>query len=246
MTRRSISRELFEERPVTRAKPVARRSVSRELFDVNFVPGGGGVRPRKDVPDLDSIRRQMRERERSMSREFDAYCMDKGFSTNFAAEPDDGGVLGGGGVDGQDMEDPFVGPASRQAWGRGGGGAMMMMDMRDPSYGGSMKRPTAHLASHGRSLTQNDFQLPSSRLERAAARRFREEGDYGGGMYGGGPGGGGGGRRYDAAMAMGGGGGGGGSLDTRDSWRRVSVPERGQDFKSLPRKYNRLVGILGY
>ena len=25
----------------------------------------------------------------------------------------------------------------------------------------------------------------------------------------------------------------------RSDWRRVSVPERGKDFKSLPRKYNR-------
>ena len=25
----------------------------------------------------------------------------------------------------------------------------------------------------------------------------------------------------------------------RSDWRRISVPERGKDFKSLPRKYNR-------
>jgi len=34
----------------------------------------------------------------------------------------------------------------------------------------------------------------------------------------------------------------GGSLKDRkrEDWRRISVPERGKDFNSLPRKYNRL------
>ena len=208
VTRRSISRELFEDRPApppppptmgTKARPVARRSISRELFDFGN-SSVGGARPRKDLPDLDSIRRQMRERERertSMSRDMDAYCMDRGFSTAFADDDD---------IDVLPPED------------------LMMME----DYGGhhghrgwrSMpKRPAAHLASHGRSLTQNEFQPPSVASARMfPSRRVMEEGDFGGR----------------------GGGAGGGGLDLRDrgDWRRVSVPERGQDFKSLPRKYN--------
>ncbi len=214
VTRRSISRELFEERPVTKARPVARRSVSRELFDVNFTPGGGGVRPRKELPDLDSIRRQMRERERSIGRDMDSFCMDKGFSTNFAGECDGGGMDDGGA-----SYMPIRGPR------------------RGMGFGGGNKRPAPHLAMHGRSLTQNDFQLPPSLSARQATptRRIHEDGDLIGmdlGCNGGGVDGG---RRY-GAMADG-----GGRLDLRDrgDWRRVSVPERGQDFKSLPRKYNR-------
>lgn len=80
VTRRSISRELFEDRPKSLARPVARRSVSRELFDVNFTPGGAASSWRKEMPDLDSMRRQMRERERSMSREFDRFCADSAAS----------------------------------------------------------------------------------------------------------------------------------------------------------------------
>ncbi len=222
VTRRSISRELFEERPPTKARPVTRRSVSRELFDVNFSPGGGGLRPRKNMPDLDAIRRQMCERERSVGRDFDAFCMDKGFSTNFAADPDE---------DADAMDDAYF---MRGAWRPGGGGG----------GGYRIKRPTSHLASHGRSLTQNDFQLhPSSASTRlsSAGRRARELtlGGGGGGFAGGG--------RFPGSSDDGGGagggerGGGGSSLDLRDrgDWRRVSVPERGQDFKSLPRKYNR-------
>ncbi len=154
VARRSISRELFlpessqQSHPLGLGRPVTRRSISRELFDdVGWQPPTSrGSRDLHQLPDLDSIRREMRERERSMSREFDNFC----------------GRLGNG-------------------------------------SGGVVRPP---LASQGRSFTQNEFAVPSS---------FR---------------------RMPSDSA---------SLDgrMRNDWRRISVPERGQDFKSLPRKYNR-------
>jgi len=184
LTRRSISRELFSDsgpapstassRRTPTSRPVARRSVSRELFDVGPPSTAMSPPPRKDTnaPDLDSIRRQMRERERSVGREFD----------RLRAEV---------------HRDPFGGESS---------------SLRS----GNPAARFSGLASHGRSLTQAEF-APMSRL--SAARRApppppADLDDF---------------ESFSAASP---------SLE-RGDWRRVSVPERGGDYKSLPRKYNR-------
>lgn len=86
----------------------------------------------------------------------------------------------------------------------------------------SPSRPT--LASHGRSLTQNEFGRRtagvSTKGSRSSGEDYGADDDYSKRSYGS--------SRF-------------GSLEDRgrSDWRRVSVPERGKDFKSLPRKYNR-------
>ena len=98
---------------------------------------------------------------------------------------------------------------------------------------GASTRPS--LASQGRSLTQNDFG-PGGRLSSQLSPLYSgSTSGYGGddegsylsttkrygptGLSG---------SRYASLEDRG-----------RSDWRRVSVPERGKDFKSLPRKYNR-------
>merc|ERR1711892_945002 len=72
-------------------------------------------------------------------------------------------------------------------------------------------RPT--LASTGRSTTQNEFMRNSPlTLSRYSEDESNTSRPYGGSL----------------------------KDRNREDWRRISVPERGKDFNSLPRKYNRL------
>ena len=104
--------------------------------------------------------------------------------------------------------------------------------------GTSSTRPS--LASQGRSLTQNEFG-PGGRLSSQLSPLYSGSSGYGGDDEGGylsttkryGPGGLSG-SRYASLEDRG-----------RSDWRRVSVPERGKDFKSLPRKYNRYTNSYG-
>ena len=210
MTRRSISRELFDpsiqqqlyqqqqqqqqqaQQPQPRktsARPVTRRSISRELYDVNFTPGPSPAsmhsRARQEMAEMEAqMRNQMMRNNNNFTRDFDQFCMDSA------------SILG---------QDRFA---------------------RGPSYGREQLRQPPPLSSQGRSMTSNEFQRFQPSLPSASLRRAADDGAYGiarpmmrGCRYG--------------EMAS--------SLDERNrgDWRRISVPERGKDFKSLPRKYNR-------
>ena len=213
VTRRSISRELFEDRPKTMARPVTRRSVSKELFDVNFQPSANShSRTRKDMQEIwENMRQQMKARERSMSREFDQFCMDAGF-------PGQAGSVAGPTHPALLMPDRNSRSVSLSRGGGGGGSDLR----RDPISG--MRPPSRPgLSSQGRSLTQNDFGI---------ARRPLGGPSIGGmGSLGR--------SRDDDGLSLGRNGLAGLEDRGRSDWRRISVPERGKDFKSLPRKYNR-------
>ncbi len=224
VARRSISRELFEiDRPppsagVTSARPVARRSVSRELFDPQLM----GPASLRAAPAF--------HRERSLSRELEALS----------------------------SMDPLSPPPAPPFYGAGGGlgkpgsrsvslsrhGPLQQQQQPSATSSGYLSPPSrAPLSSQGRSLTQNEFFNPrglgaSSRVAPLTSSMLRESDDLfggGGGMMGGG--------RWSATggppppQSLGA----RSALDERgrSDWRRVSVPERGKDFKSLPRKYNR-------
>ena len=85
----------------------------------------------------------------------------------------------------------------------------------------SLSRPS--LASHGRSLTQSELGSSSSTRRYSSGLRspitVQEDLDV---------------SKYNPSRYV-------SSLDdkSRSDWRRVSVPERGKDFKSLSKKYNR-------
>ena len=200
VTRRSISRELFNEPPATRvssSRPVTRRSVSREL---QLGSGDGRSTPLSAAAAaaLASGRRSATDfgrssRERSLGRDLD---FEPSTSSAWSSGRRSESLTRGGGVSG------LTSPPSR------------------PS-----------LASQGRSLTQNEFsRRPTTKGSRSAGEDYLDDDfllskrSYGTG-----------GASSSASSSR------FASLEDRgrSDWRRVSVPERGKDFKSLPRKYNR-------
>ena len=196
----------------------ARRSISRELF--SNVPGDVAARP------LTSARPVTR---RSVSRELQLDLLappppstsGRRSATDFSRSSRERSL-------GRDLE-AAAGAGDSSSFGsrrsesltRGGGMA-----------GGGMTSTRPSLASQGRSLTQNEFG-PGGRLSSQLSPLYSsgyggdDEGSYLNTTKRYGPGGISG-SRYASLEDRG-----------RSDWRRVSVPERGKDFKSLPRKYNR-------
>ena len=217
VTRRSISRELLEEqsKPPPMARPNARRSISRELYDVNFTPNQGNAnnRLRRERPDIEELRNQIRDRESSMSREMADFVPDH-------------------------FRHPSLSPAAKMFAernnnnnSRGNRGFGRQLSNGFPENGNDlfMGMPTRpKLASHGRSVTQNDMfprnNFMSSPVDNLMFKRSFESDNLSPPVSNNNP---------NPMFVRG--------LDERDrgDWRRVSVPERGKDFKSLPRKYNR-------
>ena len=216
ITRRSVSRDIPEDVASTRSsassRPTARRSVSRDLYDVDFQPmstassgGAGGRGGRRD--DFENMRKQIKARERSMTRELDAFAAEMGFAPPSAMLP----------VNDRNRSMSL----SRQ------NAALREESANRVGQNGLL--PREPLRSQGRSLTSTDFQRNSlaSPLSPplSAARVFDED-------------------PFFADMRMpirGGAARASPALEDRgrSDWRRISVPERGKDFKSLPRKYNR-------
>lgn len=193
IARRSISRELFEDPKKSSARPVARRSISRELFDVNFTPSSNS-NPRSKRDDMEAFKQHIKARERSMTRELDAFATDMG----------------------------FVPPSSMMSQDRNRSVSLSRQSLADKLREESALRLPSRpsLTSHGRSLTQNDM---GPTLDRFNSMDLDEDPFA---------------RRRTSIT------GGGGRLPSleergRSDWRRISVPERGKDFKSLPRRYER-------
>jgi hypothetical protein len=224
LARRSISRELLDMDRESSSRPVARRSISRELFDVQFVPPAtaSGGRRREE---LEALRTSMHQRERSLSRELEALSSIDPLSP-FSYKP-------GGSSRSVSL--------SRQS-------SLPLGPSTSSAYSSQPPLPSRPLLStQGRSFTQNDFFNRGSRYTPSSStstlRSHENEDLFGGAMLGGG--------RYSAASAFAAApsaasngsllGNSRPRLDERgrSDWRRISVPERGKDFKSLPRKYNR-------
>ena len=217
VTRRSISRELFNDATVdpetvinnsisrmTSARPVVRRSISREipLMEVPSPAMQGGrvtstsafaTSPRRSVSDYPSSFGRG-SRERSLGR--DDYESSK---MNASSRP-------------------FHGGAGRRSESLTRGTTVI-----SPSFSTAPSR--ASLASQGRSLTQNEFGVRNT----SKVHTVRSPDGYSSSTT------------TDSGNS---------SIPTsrfstnledrtRSDWRRISVPERGKDFKSLPRKYNR-------
>ena len=264
VTRRSISRELFDVdrgnnggpqvggNPVlsgrgtgiTKARPVTRRSVSRELFDVNFEPRSSTQTapmsssfrhaPPPDMPDFDSLRQQMRARERSMSRDFEQFCSDNAFPNSgnhsfgpsaslFPDRSHRAGSLSRQSSNSEPHHSGYMSPPSRPSFSSRmqpghdlGGGSHMLAGQRSRIHGGGgggFNRRGTPLGG-GFDDDEDDGSLFMSRFGPQSGGFGAGSGNNGGFMS---------------------------SLEDRGrgDWRRISVPERGKDFKSLPRKYNR-------
>lgn len=237
VTRRSISRELFNDPTIdpenaitnsisrmTSARPVTRRSVSRELQSAD-VPSSASqaagrltpvtsafvTSPRRSVSDYPASFTRA-SRERSIGK--DDYDSSK-INTSSSR--------------------PFHGGAGRRSESLTRGTLVV-----SPSPSTTPSRPS--LASHGRSLTQNEFGLRSTpkvnavrspdgySSSTAADDEFglMRPGSYTPSTLGSGNS-----SKPSSRFST--------NLEDRprSDWRRISVPERGKDFKSLPRKYNR-------
>ena len=238
VTRRSISRELFNDvaaidpdnmasssiTRMTSARPVIRRSVSRELqlMDVAAAATRAGrvtptsafvSSPRSSVTDFNPTSFARASRERSLGK--DDY--ESSAITSSSSRPVHG----------------FTGRRSESLT-RGGATGVVSPSSTTPSR--------ASLASHGRSLTQNEFsgrktpKIPVVRSTDAYSNNASADDDFGllrPGSF------------QTSALSSGASSTAKSRYSTnledrgRSDWRRTSVPERGKDFKSLPRKYNR-------
>ena len=234
VTRRSISRELFNDATIdpekainhsisrmTSARPVVRRSVSRELqsTDVSSTSTQAGratptsafvTSPRRSVSDYPASFGRA-SRERSLGK--DDHESSK---INTSSRP-------------------FHGGAGRRSESLTRGTTVV-----SPSALTTPSRPS--LASHGRSLTQNEFGLRNTPKVNAVrspdgySSSTAADDEFGlmrpgsytpstlGSTSSSKPS-----SRFSTNLED----------RTRSDWRRISVPERGKDFKSLPRKYNR-------
>ena len=237
VTRRSISRELFNDvandptntlpssiSRVTTARPVIRRSVSRELQSPleaasNIIQAGRATptssflnSTRRNVSDYQPSSYGRSSRERSLGR--DDYDASKGNATS----------------------------SLHRGSGRRSESLTRATNVVSPSP--SLTTPSrATLASQGRSLTQNEFgarnapKLNTGRsIDGYSSSGTTGEDDFAlmrPGSYtpsnfsstsSSKPS-----SRFSTNLED----------RTRTDWRRTSVPERGKDFKSLPRKYNR-------
>ena len=232
VARRSISRELFNDATIdtatainnsisriTSARPVTRRSVSRELQSMDVPTTQAGrvtptsafvTSPRRSVSDYPASFGRA-SRERSLGK--DDYDSSKITASSR----------------------PFHGGAGRRSESLTRGTTVV-----SPS---SLTTPSrASLASQGRSLTQNEFGLRNTskvntvRSPDGYSSSTTADDEFGLMRPG----------SYTPSTL--------GSANsskpssrfstnledrTRSDWRRISVPERGKDFKSLPRKYNR-------
>ena len=224
VTRRSISRELFNDDPtspvpnssarITPARPVTKRSMSRELQNDPTSPTPQVGRATPTSAFLTSPRRNASDysgayarasRERSLGRD-----------------------------DFESSSRPYSGSGRRSESLTRGTTVVSPSSISTPSR--------ASLASQGRSLTQNEFGMRST----PKLSSMRSVDGYSSSTVG---------DDEFALMRP-------GSYTpsnisststskpssrfstnledrTRSDWRRTSVPERGKDFKSLPRKYNR-------
>lgn len=235
VARRSLSRELYDNCDrSSSSRPVARRSVSRELFDVQFTPSSGRGASMSKADEFDALRASMRARERSMSREFDAFndafSPTSGLTSSLLSAPKMNRSLS--------LNRPHVTSGVGQNWdltptGRDFAGSPLTISSSNSSNNPS--RPP--LSSQGRSITQNDFLGPRSSgggaagLGTSGTRNLRSKGDDdiflgSSGRFGSGSR-----QQYNNSSSL--------EDRGRSDWRRISVPERGKDFKSLPRKYNR-------
>ena len=223
VTRRSISRELFNDDPtsplpntgarITSARPVTKRSMSRELQNDPTSPTQVGratptsaflTSPRRNVSDYSGAYERA-SRERSLGR------------------------------------DDFV-TSTRPYSGTGRRSESLTRGTTVVSPSSTSTPSRASLASQGRSLTQNEFgmrttpKLSSMRSVDGYSSGTAGDDEFGlmrPGSY----------TPTNLSSAN--------STKpssrfstnledrTRSDWRRTSVPERGKDFKSLPRKYNR-------
>ena len=189
--------------------------------------------------EFDALRASMRARERSMSREFDAFeasfSPTSGLTSSLLTAPKMNRSLS---LNRQNST------GLGQNWGSGDHHrSSVSRDLAgSPLTVVNPSRPL--LTSQGRSLTQNDFMggaRPSSSSigssSSSALRNMRtsssSHGDDDIGLGSSRMGSGLGPRQQQQQQYN--------SLEDRgrSDWRRTSVPERGKDFKSLPRKYNR-------
>ena len=224
VTRRSISRELFNDSVndptsplpnsgsrITSARPVTKRSISRELQNDPTSPSQVG-RATPTSAFLTSPRRNVSDYSSSYGRASRERSLGR-----------------------EDLESrPYSGTGRRSESLTRGTTVVSPSSISSPSR--------ASLASQGRSLTQNEFGIRST----PKLSSMRSVDGYSSGV---------GGEDEFALMRP-------GSYTpsnlsssnsskpssrfstnledrTRSDWRRTSVPERGKDFKSLPRKYNR-------
>jgi len=200
--KKSLSKELFEERPsrYTSSRPVARRSVSRELFDMKY--NSGKTSPYSSIiePESSSTLGQPSRRVSRASREGSA-----------SRDPHSDQDLGHSSVYASSMR-PGNENSRSISMTRGRTDQLS----RPPPSSSIPSRQS--LASSGKSNTQSELMRNSPLpLLSNSSSRYSGSGDEDRASYG-------------------------GSLKDRkrQDWRRISVPERGKDFNSLPRKYNRL------
>lgn len=190
VTRRSISKELFDDPPTryTSARPVARRSVSRELFDMKYNTGKTSPYTLSDYTTQTTTS--------PISRRTSRYSREE------TKDPDiseDTGVSSG-------YRSSYLDPDRSRS----------ISQSRGPGSRPDSLPSRPLFSSTGRSNTQNEIYRGSPLT---VGRHSEDESSLG--------------RSY------------GGSLKERNrqDWRRISVPERGKDFNSLPRKYNRYFRI---
>ncbi len=223
MPRVDENREMPNFRPsTTRAKPVTRRSISRELFDANSAQQPQQQQLQHAQPQMRKTSGARPVTRRSISREL----YDVNFAPSSAQSHHHNRMA--------EMEAQMRQHMRSREQNLARDFDQFCMDSAAVLGDRFMPPPRQSLTSQGRSLTQNEFQRfpghSSGSLRRAGVAEdigsyipipTRGQDAFGGGMRGGGP------------LPS--------SLDerSRGDWRRISVPERGKDFKSLPRKYNR-------